>query len=265
MSIHSSALVAETAQIGTGVTIGPFAIVGDGVFIGDHTRIDASAQLRPGAHIGNSCHIGSGAIISADPHFRGFDSGGISSGAIVGDDNEIREYVTIHRSIYDGQNTILGARNFLMNGAHVGHDTYLGDDNTLANNVLLGGHVKVGKHCFFGGGSVVHQFVRIGDFVMTQGLSGMSQDMPHFVMVSAGINRVVGINTVGLQRSGMTPESRRQIKIAFREIYHRRQKLSEALAEAATNENRGREAQAFLDFFHEESKKGVCSRYRGRE
>ena len=264
MSIHSSALVSESAQIGTGVTIGPFAIIGDGVFVGDRTRIDASAQLRPGSQVGNDCHIGSGALISADPHFRGFDSEGVSSGAILGDDNEIREYVTIHRSILDGQNTILGARNYLMNGAHVGHDCHLGDDNTLANNVLLGGHVEIGKHCFFGGGSVVHQFVRIGDHVMTQGLSGMSQDVPHFVIV-AGINRIAGINAVGLRRSGMSAESRRQIKIAFREIYLRRENLSGALALAAGTENRDHQAQAFLDFFREDSKKGVCSRYRGQD
>lgn len=261
MSIHPTALVAPSVQMGTDVSVGPFCIIEEGVTIGDRTRIDANAQLRKGAQVGADCLVGSGALISADPHFRGFDSEGVSSGAIIGDGNQIREYVTVHRSIEEGGNTVIGERNYFMCGAHVGHDCRIGDDNTLANNVLLGGHVLMGQNCFLGGGSVVHQFVRIGDFVLSQGVTGMSLDVPHFVIVS-GINNVAGINAIGLKRAGISAESRREIKIAFREVYLRTKALARVL-EGARDEERDRWARAFLDFFEQESRKGVCSRYRG--
>jgi len=261
MSIHSSAIVSEDAVVGTGVTVGPFAIIESGATIGDDCVIDAAAQVRSRCVIGKACHIGSGAIIGADPHYHGFDPA-TESGVRLGDGNVIREYVTIHRSIESGGETVLGAENFLMNAAHLGHDSRLGDHNTLANNVLLGGHVVMGDHCFLGGGSVFHQFVRLGDRVMVQGLGGFSLDLPHFVM-AAGINEVAGLNSVGLRRGGIGTAARSEIKSAFREIYQGSRTLSEVLEEADGKELQP-ETKAFFDFFREESKKGVCKRFRGR-
>ncbi|MEM9284095.1 MAG: acyl-ACP--UDP-N-acetylglucosamine O-acyltransferase [Verrucomicrobiota bacterium] len=258
MSIHPSALVSEKATIGSNPRIGAFAVIEDHVKLGDDCQIDAAAQIRNGSEIGNQCHIGSGAIIGADPHFIGFDPT-TSSGVVLGEKNEIREYVTIHRSIENEGVTILGNENYLMSGAHVGHDCTLGNSNTLANNVLLGGHVEMGNHCFFGGGAVVHQFVRLGDYIMAQGLSGVSLDIPHYLIIS-GINTIGGINAVGLKRAGLGPESRREIKEAFRRIYRGSETLAEVL-DAVEKAEHSPEVNTFYDFFRQKSKKGVCVRF----
>jgi UDP-N-acetylglucosamine acyltransferase len=170
----------------------------------------------------------------------------------------IREYVTLHRSVEPGGTTVIGNDNFLMNGAHVGHDCILGNGNTLANNALLGGHVSVGDFCFLGGGSAFHQFVRIGSYVMAQGLAGASLDVPPYLII-AGINNVFGINTVGLKRAGLDPAARKGIKEAYQRIYRGSKTLAEVL-EASESEVFIPEVEAFYDFFRDKSTRGVLIR-----
>ena len=152
--------------------------------------------------------------------------------------------------------TRLGARNFLMAGAHVGHDVQMGDDNVLANQCLLGGEVQVGEKNFFGGGAAFHQFVRVGDLCMVKGLTAISQDVPPYVMVS-GSNQVRGLNVVGMSRAGFDKEQRGSVKAAFNHIYRGGMNLSQAL-EAAEAMQWGTEGAKFVEFFRAESKKGIC-------
>lgn len=263
MSIHPSAHVAPGAQLGSGVTIGPFAVIEDDTVIGDNCVVEAAGQVRRGSRLGPGCFVGSGAIVGADPQFRGFDRS-IASGVSVGRNNVLREYVTVHRSIHPLGVTSMGEGNFLMAGAHVGHDATVGNDNTLANNVLLAGHVELGSRCFLGGGSVFHQFVRIGDHVLTQGNSGFSLDLPPYV-IGADINIVVGVNLVGLRRCGFESETIRSIKGIFREVFLSDRPLREILAEKE-GADFSPEITLFLDFLRKESKKGPCRRVgRGGE
>ena len=258
MSIHPSSVISPDAKLGSEIEIGPFVVVEEGVTIGDNCKLDAACQIRNGSVLGAGCHIGSGAIIGADPQYLGFDPS-IRSGVIMGSENTLREYVTIHRSIHEGENTVMGDRNYLMTGAHLGHDCALGNDNTLANNALLGGHVTFGDFCFAGGGSVFHQYVNVGNYVMIQGLAGFSLDLPHYV-IGAGVNYVAGINSIGLRRGGFGPDARKEIKQAFHAVYRSGKPLQEVLdsedAKAATSP----EALAFYDFFRQKSKKGFCIR-----
>ena len=259
MFIHPSAIVSENAKIGSEVTIGPFAIIEENTSIGDRCQIDAAAQIRSGTTIGDNCQVGSGAILGADPQFHGFDRE-ISSGVVIGERNVLREYVTIHRGTKEGSTTSMGDENYLMTGVHFGHDCKAGSHNTFANNTLLGGHVTFGNHCVVGGDSVFHQFVVVGDYVMCQGKSGMSLDIPPYVM-TAGINYVSGLNAVGLKRAGFDNQARREIRQAFSEIYLGSTPLAETLAtvnlEGLTNE-----ARAFYEFLSRDSKKGFCIRMR---
>jgi UDP-N-acetylglucosamine acyltransferase len=259
MAIHPTAVISSSAQIGEDVSIGPFAIIEDDVVIGDRTVIDAAAQVRRRSIVGTDCRIGSGTLVGADPQYGGFDPD-TPSWVELGDKNTIREYVTIHRSIEPDGKTVIGSGNFLMNGAHVGHDCVIGNENTMANNILLGGHVEVGNHCFFGGASVYHQFVRIGDYVMAQGLAGMSLDMPPYV-IAAGVNYVSGINSVGLRRAGFGPEARKEIKEAFRNLYLTTKSVEDVLKEAE-DQTFLPETQAFYAFLRKKSKKPICVRYR---
>lgn len=258
MSIHPSAIVSENAKIGDDVIIGPFAIIEEGTEIGARTRVDAHAQVRRGSIIGEDNVIGSGALVGADPQFKGFDSS-IQSGTRMGHRNVIREYVTIHRSIEEGTSTILGDENYLMNGAHLGHDCIVGDHNTLANNALLGGHVELGSYCFIGGGAVFHQFVRIGDYALAQGLAGMSLDLPPYTIAS-GINQIAGINAIGLKRAGFDGNARKEIKEAFRLLYRTEKSIAEVLSET-NREDESPALRAFFDFLRAKSKKGVCSKF----
>jgi UDP-N-acetylglucosamine acyltransferase len=204
--------------------------------------------------------VGSGTILGGDPQYRGFDHN-IPSGVSVGDDNVIREYATIHRSIHPGGETCLGEGNYLMAGSHVGHDASVGNFNTLANNVLLAGHVRVGDRCFLGGGSVFHQFIRVGDLAITQGNSGFSLDLPPFV-IGYGINLVAGVNVIGLKRAGFSPSDIRAVKGGFREIFRGGTPIREVLARNTEDTHPG-PVQVFYRFLREESKKGVCIRSRG--
>jgi UDP-N-acetylglucosamine acyltransferase len=257
MSIHPTAVVSKGAQLGADVTVGPFAIIEENVVISDRCIIEASAQIRKGSNLGVNCFVGSGAIIGSDPQFRDFDPR-IPSGVEIASGNIFREYVTVHRSVFENGVTCVGRDNYLMVGSHIGHDSTVGHSNTLANDVLLGGHVDFGNHCFVGGGSAFHQFVRVGDFVMCQGHSGFSQDLPPFV-IGADINTVVGINVVGLKRANFSVDERKAIKEAFREIYHSSKPLEQVLDEASAREITPA-VEDFFAFFRKKSKKGLCIR-----
>jgi len=262
MSIHQTALVSPRAELGLDVSVGPYAIIEDDTVLGDGCLVEAASQIRKGTRIGARCFVGSGAIIGGNPQFRGFNRD-ISSGVLAGEGNVFREYVTVHRSIHEGTDTTLGNDNYLMAGTHIGHDSSVGNGNSTANNVLLGGHVTMGDNCFIGGGATFHQFVRIGDFVMCQGGASFSQDIPPFV-IGAGLNTVVGINTIGLGRAGFTRLEQDEIKAAFRKIYRRSDTLQTVLNNLDT-EGVSHQILSFYQFFREKSKKGICLRSSGRK
>jgi len=257
MSIHPTAVIDPGAELGNGVKVGPFAVIESDTRIGDDCVIEGAAQIRSGSQIGRETFVGAGAILGSNPQFRGFDET-ISSGIRVGERNVLREYVTIHRSVHEGADTILGDDNYLMAGSHIGHDCIVGSSNTLANDVLLGGHGLFGNHCFVGGGSAFHQFVRVGDYVMCQGHSGFSQDLPPFV-IGADINTVVGINAVGMKRLGFSVDERRKVKEAFQAVYHSPETLQSILERVAGLEMHPA-VELFYRFLREPSKKGLCVR-----
>jgi UDP-N-acetylglucosamine acyltransferase len=180
----------------------------------------------------------------------------------IGDRNVIREHVTIHRGTAADSKTDLGNDNFLMAGSHLGHNCAIGNKVIIANNCLLAGYVSVDDAAFLGGGCVFHQFMRIGRLAITQGASGFGKDIPPFV-VAAGVNKVVGLNTLGLRRAGFTAEERAEIKAAFHLLYESGFNISQALAEARAR-TWSANAQSFFDFVANAERRGICS-LRDRE
>jgi len=174
----------------------------------------------------------------------------------IGDDNIIREYCTIHRGSPDGSATKIGHKNFLMAGAHVGHNCLIGDNVVIANNCLLAGHVRVDDGAFLGGGSTFHQFMHVGRLVMVQGSSAFGKDLPPFV-IAAERNAVFGLNIVGLRRAGLNANDRNEIKEAFKLVYLSRLNISQAIGKAATM-TFGAPAREFLDFVANAKKRGIC-------
>ena len=258
--IHSTAIVDPNAKIGADVEIGPFSIVGLEVTIGDNTIVQAHVVIEGEVAIGRGNFIGHGAIIGAPPQDVAF-SPERKTRVEIGDDNIIREYCTIHRGSSDGSATKIGHKNFLMAGAHVGHNCLIGNNVVVANNCLLAGHVRVDDGAFLGGGSTFHQFMHIGRLVMVQGSSAFGKDLPPFV-VAAERNSVFGLNIVGMRRAGLSTNDRDEIKEAFKLVYLSGLNTSQALKKAQTM-TFGAPAREFLDFVADSKKRGICPFKRG--
>ncbi|PYJ26440.1 MAG: acyl-ACP--UDP-N-acetylglucosamine O-acyltransferase [Verrucomicrobia bacterium] len=258
--IHSTAIVDSAAQIGADVEIGPFSIIGSQATIGDTTIVQSHVVIEGEVRIGSGNFIGHGTIIGAPPQDVSF-SPERRTRVEIGNDNVIREYCTIHRGSPEGSATKIGDKNFLMAGAHIGHNCLVGNNVVIANNCLLAGHVRVDDGAFFGGGSMFHQHMHIGRLVMVQGSSAFGKDLPPFV-IAAERNSVFGVNIVGLRRAGFGAKDRDEIKSAFKLIYLSGLNISQALEKAATM-NFGAPAREFLDFVANAKKRGICPVKRG--
>ncbi len=253
--IHPTALIDPSAKIDPTTHIGPYVVIDGPAEIGAGCKIEAHAQIVGHVVVGEGTWIGRGAVIGAEPQDLSFDPATQSS-VVLGKKNIIREHVTIHRGSKPGGVTRIGDENFLMVGSHLAHDVVMGDKNIVANAVLLAGHVHVGNHTFMGGGSVFHQFLRVGDYCLAQGNGTYSQDIPHYCAAML-FNQLTGLNVIGLRRQGFTADERGEIKEMFRLLFCSDMNLSQAVAQASTREW-SEKARRLLDFMRGPSKKGVC-------
>jgi len=255
LKIHSTALVDPGARIGADVEIGPFSVIGPEVVIGDNTIVQSHVVIEGEVAIGARNFIGHGAIIGAPPQDLSF-SPERKTRVEIGNENVIREYCTIHRGSAEGSATKMGDNNFLMAGAHLGHNCAIGNNVIIANNCLLGGYVRVDDAAFLGGGCVFHQNMCVGRLAIVQGASGFSKDIPPFV-IAAEINYVFGVNVIGLRRAGFSAQDRNEIKAAFKLLYTSGLNISQALEKAATMEF-GARAREFFAFVTAAKKRGIC-------
>src|SRR6266566_6743157 len=258
--IHPMALVDPEAQIGADVEVGPFSMIGPQAIIGEKTIVQSHVVIEGEVAIGSHNLIGHGAIIGAPPQDVSF-SPERKTRVEIGNDNIIREYCTIHRGSADGSSTKIGDKNFLMVGAHIGHNCLIGNNVVIANNCLLAGHVRVDDGAFLGGGSTFHQFMHVGRLVMVQGSSAFGKDLPPFV-IAAERNSVFGVNMVGLRRAGFSAKDREEIKMAFKLLYESGLNVSQALEKAVTVKF-GAPAREFFDFVANAKKRGICPLKRG--
>lgn len=262
--IHPTAIVDPTAKIAAEVTIGPYAVIGAGAAIGARSAIASHVVIEAGVTIGTDNVIDHAAIIGTTPQDLSF-SADRKTYVEIGNENVIREHCTIHRGSAEGSVTKIGSKNFLMAGAHVGHNCEIGSNVVIANNCLLGGHVRIGDAAFLGGACVFHQNMTVGRLAITQGASAFSKDIPPFV-IAAERNYVFGLNVVGLRRAGFSAKDRDEIKAAFKLIYASGLNVGDAIKEAATMKL-GERAQEFLDFIAaaNKRKRGICPFKRGDE
>src|SRR5437868_14545044 len=260
--IHSTALVEPGARIGADVEIGPFSVIGPQAFIGDRTIVQSHVVIEGNVAIGTDNFVGHGAIIGAPPQDLSF-SLERNTKVEIGNDNVIREYCTIHRGSPEGSVTKIGDKNFLMAGAHIGHNCEIGTNVIIANNCLLAGHVRVDDGAFLGGGSTFHQHMHVGRLVMVQGSSAFGKDLPPFI-IAAERNFVFGLNVVGLRRAGFSVKDRDEIKAAFKLIYQSGLNIGQALKKAATMKF-GAPAREFLDFIANAKKRGICPLKRNED
>lgn len=231
--IHPTAIVHPQAQLHPTVQVGPYAIIGERVTIGAGTIVSAHVVIDGWTEIGERNHIFPGAAIGLEPQDLKYD--GSVSLVKIGNDNRIREYVTINRATRAGEETRIGNQNLLMAYVHVAHNCILEDQIVIANGVALAGHVEIESRAVIGGVLGVHQFVRIGRLAMLGGMSRIDRDVPPFMLVEGNPCRVRALNQVGLRRAGLLEleegEGFRQLKKAFQLLYRSRLTLQEALKE----------------------------------
>lgn len=255
--IHPSAVIDPRAELGDGVTVGPFCVVEGDVQIGNATRLDSHVTIKSGTQIGVECFVGQGAVLGGDPQDRRYQ--GESTYLIVGDRVMMREYVTLHRATGEGLATRIGNDCYLMAFVHVGHNAVLHEFVTLANNVGVSGYVTIEEKVTVGGMTGIHQYVRIGKFAMVGGVSRITRDCPPY-MITEGIDqKVYDINAVGLRRIGISPPDRMALHKAAKILFRSELSLRHAI-EAVRNEVTHTEEVAYLLAFMERLYRGKSGR-----
>jgi UDP-N-acetylglucosamine acyltransferase len=259
--IHPTAVIDAKAQIDSEVVVGPYVLIEGSVQIAPGTEIQAHAVITGSVVIGKNNRIGYGSVIGSYPQDLSFDPKAIS-GVEIGDNNVIREHCTVHRGTKENTQTRIGSSCLLMVGAHLGHNVQVGNNVILANNVLLGGYAEIHDRVFVGGGSVVHQFTRMGAVSLMQGISGVGKDVPPFA-IATGKDGIAAINTIGLRRAGYGPALRKEVKEAFSLFYSSGMNASQAQEES---EKRfwSKEVALFWDFVAT-TKRGICPMVRWGE
>ena len=211
------------------MAVGPYSVIEDDVVIGANCEIGAHSVIKRFTYLGQRNRIAEHAVLGGVPQDVKFK--GEKSFLRVGDDNLIREFVTIHRGSGEGKETRIGSRNFLMIGVHIAHDCVIGDDNVFVNGVALAGHIEVEDHVFLSSNVVVHQFSRIGRFAMVGAQSKIVQDILPFFTTDGNPPFVHGLNIVGLRRGGFTLEQRQNLKRAYRLLLRSNLSIGEAVSE----------------------------------
>jgi UDP-N-acetylglucosamine acyltransferase len=218
-NIHATAIVADNAQIHSSVQIGPFCIIEPNTILGADCILDSHVRIYSGTKIGCGNRICHGATLGSEPQDLTYTP--IKARPLtIGDYNHFKEYVNVSCGVKSEQGTNIGHRNYFMAFSHVGHDCTVGDYNILANTATLAGHVELAHHIFVSGQVAIHQFCRIGAYVMIGGLTGVAQDVPPYVLINGQRARIMGLNTIGLRRNGFTVEQRNLIKRAYKILYH---------------------------------------------
>lgn len=247
MSIHPTAIVAESAIVGDGTSIGAYTVIGEHVRIGKNCRIGSHVVVEGHTTLGDENKIYQFASVGAEPQDLKFR--GEASTLTVGNKNIIREYVTLQPGTEGGgMKTVIGDGNLFMASSHVGHDSIVGNGNILANSVALSGHVEVGNYVILGGMTGIHQFCKLGDFSFTGAGSMVAQDLPPYCMAQGDRAELIGLNLVGLKRHGFSADDVKELKALYRELFRGKGTMKDRVMMARDNYAQSQKALALVDF-----------------
>ncbi|HEY6089407.1 MAG TPA: acyl-ACP--UDP-N-acetylglucosamine O-acyltransferase [Gemmatimonadaceae bacterium] len=252
--IHATAIISPDAEIGPDVEIGAFAIIGEGCALGAGCVISPRATLERNVTLGRAVKVGIGSIIGGPPQDLKF--AGEETTVEIGDGTVIREYATINRGTAHSFKTTVGKNCLLMSYIHIAHDCRIGNGVILSNVVQLAGHVTIEDKAIISGLSAVHQFARIGHHSFIGGMSRVSKDIPPFLKAVGNPVKLYGLNTIGLQRSGMEEGTIRELKRAYRLLFRSDLNVSQAIERAQTELEPLPEVQELIRFV-EASERGV--------
>lgn len=259
MGVHPTAVVAQGAELGTDVEIGPYCIVGAQVRLGDRTRLHSHVVVDGDTWIGADCEIYPHAVVGTLPQDKKLKAGDRGGRLRIGANNRIREHVTIHGGTAHGTGTTtIGDNNMLLVGCHIGHDATVGSNVVFTNGAMAAGHTWVGDRAILGAMVGVHQFARVGTLAMIGAGAMLSHDAPPFALVQGDRARLIGVNLVGLHRGGFSAEQAAVVKRVYRLLFWRHGNLAEKMDFIRTTAlGRDDLCRSILDFVAG-SKRGVC-------
>lgn len=255
--IHRTAIVDSKAEIGEGVDIGPYSVIEKDVVIDQQTKIGPHVVIREGTRIGKRCRIFQFASIGEAPQFMGYK--GERTFLEMGDDNIIREFVTLHRgTVKGGGKTVIGNKNFFMAYSHVAHDCQIGNEVIMSNAATLAGHIVIEDWAIIGGLVAIHQFIRVGAYAIIGGFSGVLLDIPPYTKAQGDRAKLYGLNTIGLKRANFSEDTLKALKKAYRIIFRSGLTLEKAVKKVGADEISGFPEVQHLLHFIQHSKRGIA-------
>jgi UDP-N-acetylglucosamine acyltransferase len=261
--IHPTALVEDGAQLGINVEVGPFCHVGPQVQLGDNVRLMSHVVIQGCAMIGEGTVVFPNAVLGCAPqniHYKGEDTE-----LIIGRSCTIREGVTMHPGMPDfGGKTTVGDHSMFLAYSHVAHDCHVGSNVILSNNVMLAGHVTIGDRVIMGGGAAVHQFVRIGHHAFIGGLAAVNNDVIPYGMLNGNPGILMGLNIIGMQRSGFSKSDIHEVRRAFKAIFNPTTPIRENIARVREQTDNNAAVVDIIAFIDAESERALSSPARGQ-
>ncbi len=253
--IHSTAIIDTKLKLASGVEIGPYCIVGAGVKLGKNTKLISNVIIEQ-TEVGSDCTIYPFTSIGLAPQDNKYK--GEKTKVKIGDNNIIREYISIHRASVGGDGvTKIGDNNFLMAYVHIAHDCTIENNVVMANATTLAGHITVEDFVFIGGHVAVHQFTRIGAYSMIGGFSAIPQDIPPYTTAAGDRAKLYGLNTIGLKRQNFTDGQIKELKHAYKILFRSKLTLREAIALLKQDGKLSKEIKNLIEFI-EKNKRGIC-------
>lgn len=253
--ISPLAYVHPGAKLGENCTIEPFAYIEDNVVIGDNCHIMAHASVLSGTRMGNNNRIFHGAVVGGIPQDLKFV--GEETTLEMGDNNMVRENVTLNRGTASRGKTVIGSNNLFMENCHIGHDCVIGSGCIIGNSTKIAGEVEIDNYAILSACVLVHQFGHIGSYVMVQGGSRINKDIPPYIIVGREPAKYSGLNIVGLRRRGFSNEAIKSIRDAYRHIYESGTIVSTAIARIKESMEMTPEVEKIVDFVEKVAERGI--------
>jgi UDP-N-acetylglucosamine acyltransferase len=252
--IHPTAIVDRKAEIAASAEIGPWVIVGPGCVVGANSMLQARSTLEENVRLGEHVTVGIGSVLGGKPQDLKFE--GEVTSVEIGDHTTIREYTTINRGTSQSYKTTVGQHCFLMSYVHLAHDCHIGDHVIISNGTQFAGHVTVEDHAIISGLCAIHQFSKIGRHSFIGGCSRVPKDIPPFTKAVGNPIRLYGLNTVGLQRRGLSDDVIAELKKAYRLLFRSELNVSQAIEQATRDLKPFAEVKDLIAFV-ESSGRGV--------
>ena len=254
--IHKTAIIDSKAKIGSNVEIGPYCVIGPDVEIGENTIIQSHVNISVSAKIGKGNKIYPFVSIN-DPQDLKFN--GEPTKLIIGDNNKIREYVTINPgTVGGGGKTVIGNNCLFMISSHIAHDCQVGNNVIIANNVPLGGHAIIEDNVVIGGNSAVQQFTRIGKMAMIGGMTGVLHDVIPYGLSTGNRNSLQGLNLIGLRRSKFENKDILGLSEAYKKIFATKN-INENISKLNGSFQENPLVKNVIDFITKDKKRSICT------